>query len=170
MAVVIDVGKPAEEPVEQPRREALRCAVGAPAPARYYHVVALARPGVEPRDLLGPVLQVAVHHHHPVPVAVVESRGDAVVLAEIAAELDAFHPRVPAREALDDLPRAVAPAVLDHDDLEILRDARERGEKPAVELLEAALGAVDRRDDGEVGHDRGYRLLRELEGQHQPRP
>jgi len=64
-----------------------------------------------------------------------------------AAELDALHPRVPAREIADDVPRTVPAAILDHDYFEVLRYGRERCDEPAIELLEAALGLIDRRDN-----------------------
>src|SRR5581483_818351 len=71
--------------------------------------------------------------------------------AEVAAEADAVHVPVPAGEVADDVPRAVAAAVVHEDDLQLeARVVRDLGDL-LVEVRQAILLVVDRDDDGDHG-------------------
>ena len=100
----------------------MRLNIGSRRAPRQHDVKTFLRFGIQARDLFGPVLQVAIHHHCPLAVAMVQPGGDAVVLAEIAAELDAFDPTILFGQALDDLPRPVTTAIFHQHDLEIRGD------------------------------------------------
>src|SRR5262245_51871819 len=51
-----------------------------------YHVRSAARLRKQVRDLFRGILQVAVHHHDPLPTALREAGGDRPMLAEIPTE------------------------------------------------------------------------------------
>ena len=119
------------------------------AAPRQHDVVAFLRLGIQARDFLGAILQVTIHHHHPVTMAVIKPGSDAVVLAEIAAELDAMHARVGDSQPLDQLPRVVAPAIFDQHDFKIRRDTFQCRLQPEVQLIEAMFGLIYRNDDGD---------------------
>ena len=77
----------------------------------------------------------------------VEAGSDAVVLAEVAAELQAMHARVGSGETLDDSPGIVAAAILDKHDLEGGRHGFEGETQAAIQFVEDAFGFVDGNDD-----------------------
>jgi hypothetical protein len=88
--------------------------------------------GIEERDVLGRVLEVAVHDHVPIGTGVVDAGGERVVLAEVAAELHAADAPVLAPELLDQRPGVVGAAVVDEHDREVRRDRLERGDETAA--------------------------------------
>ena len=102
---------------------------------------------VQTWNLLGPVLQVAIHDHHPVAIATIEPGGNAVMLAEIAAELYAFDPWITLRQFHDQRPRAITTAVFNQHDFEVGRQRLQCRLQPTIEFLEAGLGTIDGNDD-----------------------
>ena len=87
--------------------------------------------GVEAGDFFRPILQIAIHHHHPIAPTDVQSGGNAVVFAKIAAELPTAHPRVGRRQSFDHAPGIIAAAVFHQHDLEAGRNPFQRGPQPA---------------------------------------
>src|SRR5215207_7236224 len=92
--IELEAGKQVEGGVEEARRMPLDEAVAfLGAHAGDGVEAALPDLGIEERDILGRVLEVAVHDHVPVGTGVVDAGGERVVLAEVPAELHAFRPR-----------------------------------------------------------------------------
>ena len=87
------------------------------------------------------------------------------VLTEVPLEADRVDARVVRVELLQHGECSVRGAVVDIDDLERTAEALERGDRPAVELLERLDLVVERDDDGELGgRVAGCRLHRSWEG------
>ena len=103
--------------------------------------------GDEARDVLGLVLQVAVHRHDDRAARAGEPGVHRRMLAEVALEADGADVSVARGEPPDDLPGAVARAVVDEDQL-VVR-AGERLADAAAQLLERRLLVEERDDDRE---------------------
>ena len=71
---------------------------------RQHNIVTLLCLSVQTRNFLGTILQVAIHHHHPVAMTVIQPCGDAIVLTEVTAKLDAAHASIRRSQTLDYLP------------------------------------------------------------------
>src|SRR5262249_15486995 len=129
-AVVVvqpDARETADEPVEDPARQHLVPRIITFALPTADDVV-LGGEGIQKAGDLGRViLQVGVHGEDGIAASVGETGGEGGRLAEVAAKADAAHARVVVRELLDDLPGAVARAVVDEEDLEVHPDLREVG-------------------------------------------
>ena len=97
-------------------------------------VVALQGLAVKVGDLVGAVLQVAVHHHHPIAGAVMDAGGNRIMLAEIAGEVDGFDPAIERGHSADRLPGIVRTPVVDQNDLEGGHQGFQRGYQLAVEF------------------------------------
>jgi len=117
--IIVGVRQQFENPVEDARGQAIDGSFGALHARDEHHVVTLQRLGIELRDHLRPILQVAIHHDGPIAVAHIEPGGDCEVLAEISREFDAFDPRVGRGQFSNDVPRTVAAAIRDKNDLEV---------------------------------------------------
>ena len=76
------------------------------------HLVALFPEAVHLNDLLGRVLQVAVHDDHAVALCLLKTGEHGGLLAEVAAEVDAYHMFVRLCAAPDLVPGSVARAVV----------------------------------------------------------
>src|SRR5215213_6800577 len=112
--IELEAGKQVEGGVEDARRMPLDEAVAfLGAHAGDGVEAALPDLGVEERDVLGRVLEVAVHDHVPVGTGVVDAGGERLMLAEVAAELHAADAPVLAPELLDQRPGVVGAAVVD---------------------------------------------------------
>ena len=99
------------------------------------------------------MLQVAVHHHDGVRVAVVEPGQKSGLLAEVAGQGQDADRSIGRREASQPLPRAIGAAV-DHVESRG-GPALEAGEHAAQLLVEGEddrLFVADRADDGECSH------------------
>src|SRR3989338_4954666 len=101
--------------------------------------------------ILRRVLQVGVQSHYALPAAVLESRQDRHVLAEIAVEQD--HPRhigTLLELLAQDRGGTVAAAVVDEQNL--IRDTElvQRRVQPVEQGLQALLFVIDGDDDGKV--------------------
>src|SRR6185437_11678774 len=68
------------------------------------------------RDDLYVILQIRIDADEHVTLHCEESCEQRILMAPVAGELDAADPRVLARESLDQLPRAIAAAIIDEDD------------------------------------------------------
>src|SRR6516165_6572169 len=84
--VIVGLRQQFKELVKDTGREAIDCRFWASCPRDENYVIALLRLGVELRNDLGTILQVAIHDDDPIAVAHVKARGDGEVLAEIAGE------------------------------------------------------------------------------------
>ena len=114
------------------------------------HVVALERLGVEPRDLLGRILQVAVEHPHPAAPAGREPGRDRRVLAEVATQAQTDHTVVERAQLLNHRPAVIGAAVVDQDQLEVVGQRLDRGRDPALELPQALATAIDWNDHADL--------------------
>ncbi len=110
--------------------------VAGPDGAHAVHdVVALAPLLEEPRDDLGRVLEVRIQDHDRLPGCDLVAGGQGGLHAEVAAEPDVLPARVPSAECLDQRLGAVRAAVVDDDELEVVRQT---GQALAQLLLERA--------------------------------
>ena len=141
-------GEAAQHPVDQARGKRAAPGVVARGAAAARDVGPVGERGDEPRDVLGLVLEVAVHRHDDLAAGAREAGVHRRVLAEVALEADGADARVGGVQPLDDRPGAVARAVVDEDELEAA--PVERRHDPAVELLERARLVVERDDDREL--------------------
>jgi hypothetical protein len=89
-------------------------------------IVAFLRLVVEPDDLFRLVLQVAVHHDHPVAPGMVQPRRDRPDLPEVSGQVEALDARVFQGDLLDDLPGILGAGIIDKDDLVVLSDRCQR--------------------------------------------
>ncbi len=121
-----------------------------------HDLVPLRRLRMQAANLLGRILEVAVHDDRPAATRLRQARGDGGVLPEVPTQPEGSDVRVFLREPAEDLPRPVGPAVLDEDELIAARGPVEALRQPPVELREWALAGVNRNDDAE------------LDGIHQP--
>ena len=107
------------------------------------------------RNLLGGVLQVVVHRHDDAVACSADAAQQCVVLAEVAHQVDAADPVVPAGELLDHPPAAVAASVVYEDEFIARSGLFEHGPDPGHQLGQGDLAVVDRNDDRQA---RGTRL------------
>ena len=149
----VDLREAAEHPVDQPRgqRPAPRVAPGG-APAARDVAAGLDR-GDEARDVLGRVLEVAVHRHHDLAAGAGEARVHRRVLAGVALEAHGADARVGLVQALEHVEAAVRRAVVDEDQLVVLGRERRRG--AAIELLDRRGLVVDGDDHGDARRGAG---------------
>ena len=117
-----------------------------PLPARD-DVEALLELGQQRRDLRRIVLAVAVHRDHGRAAALVQPRAQCRRLAEVAPQGDQARARALARQALEDLARAVGRAVVDEHDLEAAAGGRAGGLDLVEQRHERVALVVDGHDD-----------------------
>ena len=150
-----DAGEAPEHPVDQPRRQRPAPRVLARDAAAARDVGAALDRRDQARDVLGLVLEVAVHRHDDLAPGARETRVHRRVLAEVALEADGAHARVGGVQALDRGPRSVGRAVVDEDQLERLSVECRYG--APIELLDRALLVQERHDDGKIRSGHGWR-------------
>ena len=108
----------------------------------------------EPRQVLGLVLEVAVHRHEDLAARADEPGVHGRVLPEVALEADRAHAPVRRVDALELGERRVGRAVVDEDELERATRGVESGGGPLVELPDVLALVVD------GNHDRDRRRRR----------
>ena len=152
--VDVDAAEDRHEPVGDARGNAAEEEVVAAllAPAAD-DVVALFELGEEVGDLVGVVLQVAVHGEDEVALGVVEAGGEGGGLAEVAAELDDEDAAVDGSDLFKQAVGAVAGAIVDEDQLEGFADLLHDGLEAVVERGDVLFFVVERNDDGIFRHD-----------------
>src|ERR1700730_9239786 len=96
-------------------------------------VVALFKLGEEVGNLVGIVLEIAVHGEDEVPLGVVEAGGEGGGLAEVAAKLDDENAAVYGGDFVQQAVGAVAGSVVDEDELERFADLLHYGFEAVVE-------------------------------------
>ena len=115
-------------------------------------VVALAQLLQEHRNVVGIVLQIAVHGDDVFAFGVIEARGQRGGLAEVAAQLDHHHAAVDRGNLLQHPEGVVAAAVVDEDQLERLAGGFHDHLQAVVELGDVLFFVVKRYDDGVLRH------------------
>ncbi len=115
-------------------------------------VVAFFELGEEVGDLVGVVLEVAVHGEDVVALGVVEAGGEGGGLAEVAAELDDENAAVYGGDLFEETVGAVAGAIVDEDQLEGLADLLHDGLEAVVEGGDVLFFVMERDDDGVFRH------------------
>jgi hypothetical protein len=110
-------------------------------------------------DLLGQVLQVAVHHDDDRSPALLDSGKECGALSAVASHEDPAQRRPLLAESPDDLLRAVRRAVAHHDDLVRPPHRRKRRVGAPHELPDALLLVVHRSHHGDLGHGREGRRV-----------
>jgi len=150
----IDLRQPADEPIKQPRRDALEEPLPfARAADRVDDVIPFAPFGDEVDDQLGRILQVAVHQDHRVAARRLEPGGRGELVPEVARQVDddelAHRPRDPAQCG----ERPVRAPVVDEDELvlgaalDALHDPRDAPRK----LFDVPFFVVHGDDDADHG-------------------
>ena len=91
--------------------------------------------GQEAGDLAGIVLEIGVQGHDQLAAGLGEAGAQGGRLAEVAAKADAADVRVGGRQAADDLPGAVAGAVVDEDHVQVVALGRGHLAQLAVQRL-----------------------------------
>jgi hypothetical protein len=151
--VDIDAGDAGHDPVGAARGDAAEDeivgTVGAPAAD---DVVAFFEACNEVGDLVGIVLEVAVHGDEHVALGVVEASGERGGLAEVAAELDDEDARVDGGDLFEQAVGAVARAIVDEDHLEGVADLLHDQLDAVVEGGDVLFLVVERHDDGVFRH------------------
>src|SRR5215203_5573213 len=149
----LDLREAAQHPVDHPARQrpAPRVVAGGAAPGG--DVVARLDRLDEPRNVLGLVLEVAVHRHQDLALCAGEARVHRRVLAEVALEADPVDARVGGMKSLDRGPRAVGRAVVDDEDLPRPSDAVQHRGRACDQLVDGGRLVVER------DHERQLRRL-----------
>ena len=142
-----DAGEAAQHAVDQLRRErpAPRVAPGDAPTAR--HVGAGVDRRDEQRDVLRPVLEVAVHRHDDLTARPDEARVHRRVLPEVPPEADGANAGIGGVQTLELREGAVRRSVVDEDQLPRPAELLERLRGAAVELVERAGLVVEGDDD-----------------------
>jgi hypothetical protein len=162
----------ADAPVEIESREAIENGVeqlrgvpfDVPVPlfsaGAHDDVESLLRFSIEARDILGGVLQIAIHYHVPARSRVIEAGGDRVMLAEVATHLDAADARVVPPELADKRPDVVGGPVIHQEDGEPRCDRAKRSNEPLAEFAQAGLAHVNWNDDRNLVGQRSVEVRR----------
>jgi hypothetical protein len=66
-------------------------------------------------------LAIGIHEHHEIAAGSLESTPECRAIATVLGVSDELHPRIPPRDRFDERSRAITAAVVDNDDLELLR-------------------------------------------------
>jgi len=126
----------AQHAVDHTRGQGAADGVLAPAPASARNVVAGLDRLDEPGDVLGLVLEVAVHRDDDVPARPRQAGVHRGMLAEVAFEADGAHAHVGRVKAFEGSKRAVRRTVVHEDQLESSRPGIERCDCAPVELVD----------------------------------
>ncbi len=153
----LDAREAAEHAVDHPRGKRATPGVAAGDAAPAGDVVAALDGREQPGNVLGRVLQVAVHRHDDLAARAGKTRVHRGVLAEVALEADGAHACIGRVEALELREGAVGRAVVDEDQLVRTVERVERGDRPPVQLVERSRLVVERDDDGDVRRRLGLR-------------
>ena len=123
--------------------------LGAPAAD---DVVAFFELGEEGGDLVGIVLEVAVHGEDVVALGVIEPGGEGRGLTEVATELDDEDAAVDGGDLFEEAIGSVAGTIVDKDQFEGLADLFHDGLEAIVESCDVLLFVMERNDDGIFRH------------------
>ena len=118
--------------------------------------------GEQAGDVLGRVLEVAVHRHDDLAARPREPRVHGRVLAEVPLEPDGAHAGVAGVQALELGERPVRRPVVDEDQLVRPAERVERRDRAAVELVQRADLVEERDDDRELRSGAGLGDRREI--------
>jgi hypothetical protein len=102
------------------------------------------------RNLLGWVLEIAVHYHGPAPSTLGETGGDSGMLPEVPAQPDEPQTVVVGCEPEQQVPRPVRASIIDEDHLERFRDRLKYRHQPFVERDQALRAPIHRDDNAEL--------------------
>ncbi len=130
--------------------EEVVAALGSPAAD---DVVSFFEFGEEVRDLVGVVLEVAVHGEDELTLGVVEAGGEGGGLAEVASKLDDEDARIDGGDLFEQAVGAVTGAVVDEDEFKGVVDLLHDGFEPVVEGGDVLFFVVEGDDDGVFRHD-----------------
>jgi hypothetical protein len=134
---LVSAAQPGQGPVEQNRRQFFgHRYVSLPSPGDHHVEISVQRRLVKPRNVLRPVLEIAVHHHDPVAERMVDPGGDGRMLTEIARKPYGSNPPVASPRFVDPRPGAVGRAVVDQNDFVALGDRGERRAEPADQFVD----------------------------------
>ena len=151
--VDVDAAEDCHEPVGGAGRDAAQEeVVGALRAPAADDVVAFFELGEEVGDLVGIVLEIAVHGEDVVALGVVEAGGEGRGLTEVAAELDDEDAAVYGGDLFEKAIGAVAGAIVDEDQLEGFADLLHDGLEAVVESGDVLLFVMERNDDGIFRH------------------
>ena len=168
----LDAAQIREQPVVEPRREALEEWNGGRIAAQRVHDLVTVLPTLhELRDDLGRMLEVRVHRDHGFAARRREAGEQRVLVAEVARQAHAADSRVALAEPHDRVPRAVRAAVIHDHELPVDAELVELAEQARVEDVEIAFLVVRWYDDR--NHDAPLELRRTLTtipGVRSPRP
>ena len=106
----------------------------------------------EHRDIVGIVLQIAIHGDDVLAARVIESSGEARGLSEIAAQLHNRHSAVHRSDLPQHGERLVARAVIDENDLKALAIRFHDRLQTIIEVGDVLLLVMQRYDDGVFRH------------------
>ena len=115
-------------------------------------VVTLFEFGEEGGDLIGVVLEVAIHSEDVVALGVIEAGGEGGGLAEVAAELDDEDAAIYRSDLFEQAIGAVTGAIVDKDQFEGFTDLLHDGLEAIVERGDVILFVVEWHDDGIFRH------------------
>jgi len=115
-------------------------------------VVALFKFGEEVGDLVGIVLEIAVHGEDEVALGVVEAGGKGGGLAEVAAELDDENAAVDGGDLFKQAVGPVAGTIVDEDQFEGFADLFHHGLETVVEGGDVFFFVMERNNDGIFRH------------------
>ena len=115
-------------------------------------VVALFKLGEEVGDLVGIVLEIAVHGEDEVTLGVVEACGECGGLTEVAAELDDENAAIDGGDLFQQAVGAVAGSIVDEHQLKGFADLLHYGLQTVVECGDVFFFVMERNDDGIFRH------------------
>jgi len=115
-------------------------------------VVTLFKLGEEVGDLVGIVLEIAVHGEDEVALGVVEAGGEGGGLAEVSAELDDENAAVDGGDLFKQAVGAVSGSIIDEDQFEGFTDLLHYRFETVVEGGDVLFFVMERNDDGIFRH------------------
>ncbi len=142
--VEFDAGQAADESVEHAARQHLVPRIVADLLPAADQIESLAQLRQEIRNLRRIVLQVRVHGDHVGPACRVKARLESRGFAKVPAEANPTHTRIVRRQLLDYLPRRIATAIVDEEDLDVQIPLAGHGGDLAMQLRQAFALVVDR--------------------------
>ncbi len=152
--VDVDAAEDGHEPVGCARGNAAeKEVVGALGSPAADDVVAFFEFCEEGGDLVGIVLEVAIHCEDVVSLGVVEAGGEGGGLAEVAAELDDENAGVHCGDLFEEAVGAIAGPIVDEDEFEGFADLLHDGLEAVVEGGDVLLLVMKRNDDGIFRHE-----------------
>ena len=115
-------------------------------PAGMNHIPSFLCLLIEGGNIFGPVLKVAVHHDDIFTLGIAQSSRNGVMLAEVAAQIEADHTLIDGTHLTDGFPHIVGRTVIHEDNLVTIGQRLQRGVQTLQQFRKHRLPAILRDD------------------------